>query len=62
MRHVMKHYKIVRDSDSSDFFMIDAPDKESALYDALAQLGYYCVEIKDIDATMREINNLLGEE
>lgn len=62
----MKKYRIVRDggiiSFDNDFFEVEADNREDALYDALAQLGYYCVEIKDIDATMREINDLLGEQ
>ena len=62
----MKKYRIVRDggiiSFDNDFFEVEADNREDALYDALIQLGYYCVEIKDIDATMREINDLLGEQ
>lgn len=58
----MNAYKIVRNSDANDFFVIEAENREDALYDALAELGWRCVQIKDIDATMREINDLLGEQ
>lgn len=58
----MRKYKIVRESDANDYFEFEAESREDALYDALQSLGWYCVEVKDIDATMREINNLLGEE
>ena len=56
----MNAYKIVRNSDAKDFFVVEGTNKEEALYDALAELGWHCVELKHIDYTMGEINELLG--
>lgn len=43
----MKQYKVIRDCDANDFFMIESEDRESAFYDALYQIGWRIVEVSD---------------
>lgn len=56
----MKQYKIVRDSDGNDFFYIEARNREHALYDALQQLGWYCLESADVDEDDDSDDTLYG--
>ena len=39
----MNAYKIVRNSDANDFFVVEGKNREDALYDALAELGWRIV-------------------
>jgi len=43
----MKNFKVIRDCDESDFFTIESENRETALWDALYQIGWRLVEVTE---------------